>query len=427
MKRKIVNAQLDYCPIIEALLFYVKLGIYFRGWTKIASKGWPHMKFGSRRTIIGVIAILAASLTGVALAAGQAGQAAQEPRPQMAEVAFKNVTVLKGIPVDEFMDTMGMISAALGLNCLDCHVADADKSWDRFALDTPMKVTSRKMINMVAGINKDNFSGVRNVTCWTCHRGDLKPSTLPNLEVQYSAPTQDANDIRINPSSPPGPAPDQVFNKYIQAVGGAQRVAQLTSFTAKGNYEGFDTHHTKVPVEIFAKSPNQRTVVTHAAFADRVSAYNGTVGWVAAIEKPMPLMPMTGDNLTGLKIEAMACFPGQLKSIAANWRSSTASIGDKDVTVLQGTNPRQPPVNLYFDQTSGLLVRLVRFNDTPIGRVPTQIDYTEYKEVAGVKLPNKWTSTWTDGQVHWEMTDIQANVQIDAAKFDRPAPAAMRK
>ena len=57
----------------------------------------------------------------------------------------------------------------------------------------------------------------------------------------------------------------------------------------------------------------------------------------------------------------------------------------------------------------------------------TQIDYTEYKEVAGVKLPNKWTSTWTDGQVHWEVTDIQANVQIDAAKFDRPAPAAMRK
>src|SRR2546425_13045177 len=77
MKRKIVNAQLDYCPIIEALLFYVKLGIYFRRWTKIASKGWPHMKFGSRRTIIGVIAILAASLTGVALAAGQAGQAGE--------------------------------------------------------------------------------------------------------------------------------------------------------------------------------------------------------------------------------------------------------------------------------------------------------------------------------------------------------------
>ncbi len=384
------------------------------------------MKFGSRRTISCVIAMVIVGVSGLALA-GQGQQAAQDPKPQMAEVAFKNVTVLKGIPVDEFMDTMGMISAALGLNCLDCHVADADKSWDRFALDTPMKVTSRKMINMVAEINKANFAGVRNVTCWTCHRGDLRPSTLPNLTVQYSAPTEDPNDVRLVPNSPAGPAPDQVFNKYIQAVGGAQRVNALTSVVEKGSYTGFDTHHSKVTVEIYAKTPNQRTVVTHAAFADRVSAYNGTAGWIAAIEKPMPLIPLTGDNLTGLKIEAMATFPGQLKSMAATWRSSTTSIGDKDVTVLQGTNPRQPPVNLYFDQMTGMLVRLVRFNDTPIGRVPTQIDYTAYKEVAGVKLPYKWTSTWTDGQVDWEMTDIQANVAIDAAKFGKPAPAATRK
>src|SRR5215510_12526369 len=221
-----------------------------------------------KRITLGAIELLCICLLGATFSMAQTGQA---PKPQMAEEAFKNVTALKRIPVDEFMDTMGMISAALGLNCLDCHTPDSDQAWTKFAIDTPMKVTSRKMIQMVAAINKDNFSGVRNVTCWTCHRGDLKPSTLPNLEVQYSAPTQDANDIRITPSSPPGPAPDQVFNKYIQAVGGAQRAAQLTSFAAKGNYEGFDTHHKKVPVEIFAKSPNQRTVVTHAAFADRVS------------------------------------------------------------------------------------------------------------------------------------------------------------
>jgi hypothetical protein len=343
----------------------------------------------------------------------------------MAEEAFKNVTALKGIPVDEFMDTMGMISAALGLNCLDCHTPDSDQAWAKFAVDTPMKVTSRKMIQMVAAINKDNFAGVRNVTCWTCHRGDLKPSTLPDLTVQYSPPTEDANAVQIRPGSG-GPSADEVFNKYYQALGGTQRLAALTSFTAKGTYDGFDTHHTKVPVDLYAKAPNQRALIIHTTFADRTWSYNGEEAWVAAIEKPMPLLPLTGGNLDGQKIEAMMSFPMQIKQAYSTWRVGTATVGDKDVRVLQGTKPRQQPLNLYFDD-SGLLVRMTRFADTPIGRVPSQIDYSDYRAVAGVKIPFKWVETWTDGQVTIEWTNIQPNVAIDAAKFGRPAPAQTRK
>jgi len=111
---------------------------------------------------------------------------------------------------------------------------------------------------------------------------------------------------------------------------------------------GFDTHRTKVPVEVFVKAPNQRTVIIHAAFADRVSAYNGREGWVAAIEKPLPLMPMTGGNLEGQKIEAMMSFPAQIKQAFNQWRVSTTFIDDKSVQVLQGTSPRLPPLNFVL-------------------------------------------------------------------------------
>jgi len=376
----------------------------------------------TKRITLCVIAGALACLPGVTISRGQGGQA---PRPQMAEAAFKNVQVLKGIPVDEFMDTMGMIAAALGLNCLDCHTPDSDTAWERFAADTPMKNTSRRMIQMVSAINKDNFGGARGVTCWTCHRGDLRPSTLPNLIVQYSAPSEDPNDIQIRPGAGV-PSADEVFNQYYQAVGGTQRLASLTSFTAKGTYTGFDTHHSKVPVEVFAKAPNQRAVIIHTAFADRVWSYNGQEAWVAAIEKPMPLMPLTGGNLEGQKIEALMSFPAQIKQAYSQWRVGTASIGDKDVRVLQGLNPRQQPLNLYFDD-SGLLMRMTRFADTPIGRVPSQIDYSDYRTVAGVKIPFRWIETWTDGQVTIEFTEVQPNVAIDAAKFGRPAPAQTRK
>ena len=379
------------------------------------------MKFGSRRTILGVIAIGMVCLLGVSTTTrGQAAQAAQAPKPQMAEEIFKNISVLRGIPIDEFMDTMGMISAALGLNCLDCHTSDADKSWERFGADTTMKNTARRMIQMVNTINKENFKGVRSVTCFTCHRGDLKPKVVPSLIVQYSAPMEDPNEVEIPPNAKG--SPDEIFNKYLNALGGTQRLSRFTSYTAKGTYVGFDTHHSKVPVEIFAKAPNQKTFIIHGAFGDKTWVFDGRQAWAASVDKPQPLMQLNAGNLEGLKVEALVSFPTGLKANFAQWRVTSTSIDDKDVTVLQGTNPRQPPVNLYFDN-SGLLVRLVRFVDTAIGRIPTQIDYTDYREIAGVKFPFKITSTWTDGQATVELTDVQPNVNIDAAKFARPAPA----
>src|SRR5213083_2600655 len=379
------------------------------------------MKFGSRRTILGVIAIGMVCLFSVAtMVQAQAGQTAQPPKPQMADDVFKNVQVLKGLSLDEFMDTMGMISAALGLNYLDCHTSDADKSWERFAADTTMKQTSRRMIQMVNALNKDNFKGVRSVTCYTCHRGDLKPKIVPSLIVQYSAPFEDPNEVEIPPDSKV--SPDAVFNKYITSLGGAQALGRFTSYSAKGTYVGFDTHHSKVPVEIFAKAPNQKHFVIHGAFGDKTWVFDGRQAWVASVDKPQPLMQLNAGNLEGLKVEALVSFPTGLKANFAQWRVTSTSIDDKDVTVLQGTNPRQPPVNLYFDD-SGLLVRLVRFVDTAIGRIPTQIDYADYREVAGVKFPFKITSTWTVCQATVELTDVQPSVNIDAAKFARPAPA----
>jgi len=383
------------------------------------------MKSGSMRILIGVImATLAMCLLGVAFARGQAAQTApagQAQRPQMAEEVFTNVQVLKGIPVDEFMDTMGMFAASLSLNCIDCHVAESVDKWERFADETPLKWTARTMVQMVTAINKQNFKGVRSVTCYTCHRGDLRPKVVPSLVVQYSAPVEDPNEVEIPPNAK-GPSPDEVFNKYVQALGGAQRLASLTSFSAKGTFIGFETEQTKVAMDLLAKAPAQRTMIVHTRLGDSTRVYDGRAAWVAAPDKPLPLMTLTSGNLEGAKIDAIVQFPAQIKQAFAQWRVGATAIDDKEVVVLQGTNPRQPPVNFYFDG-SGLLIRVVRLVETAVGRVPTQIDYSDYREVAGVKMPFHWTTTWTDGQANVDLTEVQPNVTIDAAKFARPAPA----
>ena len=348
-------------------------------------------------------------------------QAGQQQRPQMAEEVFKDVQILKGIPVDEFMDTMGFFAASLSLNCTDCHSPESASSWAKYADDTPLKRTARRMMLMVATINKTNFAGARAVTCYTCHGGQQSPKVVPSLSVQYGAPTEDPNDVEIRGQG----SVDPIFDKYIQALGGAQRLASVTSFAAKGTYSGYDTDHQKVAMEIFAKAPAQRATVVHgigAGNGESVRTYDGRAAWLASPDKPVPLMALTGGNLEGARIDAILSFPAQIKQAFSQWRTGMATIDDRDVQVVQGTNAGQPPVKLYFDPESGLLVRLVRYSESPIGRVPTQIDYSDYREVSGVKMPFRWTVTWTDNKSFTELSEVQPNVTIDAAKFARPTP-----
>jgi outer membrane lipoprotein-sorting protein len=279
------------------------------------------------------------------------------------------------------------------------------------------------MIAMVTGINKAYFGGKREVTCYSCHRGGDRPLVTPSLAEQYGppAPPREPDEI-LQPAPRPVP-PEQVLSKYIEAVGGAQKVAALTSFSAKGTFQGYG-ETDKQPVEIFAKAPAQRTMIVRGPSGDTTTTFDGRAGWIAApaTDKPVPITELTGGELDGAKLEAMLSFPGQIKQALSQWRTGRPSeIDDQEVQLVQGTNDGRYPVNLYFDAKTGLLLRMVRFTDATVGLNPTQVDYADYREVAGVKIPFKWTLTWTDGRSVIELSDVQPNAAIDPAKFAKPA------
>jgi len=376
-----------------------------------------------------LIALAAAVLVCLITIAPAAGQQATAEKPQMVEDVFKNVQVLKGIPVNQFMDTMGFFAAALGLNCTGCHVPESLQDWAKFAEDIPRKRMARQMIVMVNGFNKTGFGGRRMLTCWTCHRGTQAPEVIPSLAAQYTIAPEDPNAIDIVPDGPKEPTADQLLDKFIQASGGAQRLAALSSWTAKGTIEGFDTYHMKVPVEIYAKAPAQRTMISHAQIGDTSIVFDGSAGWIAALDRPVRLIPMLpGPEFDGGKLDAVLGFPGGIKQALTDWKVGfpATTIDDKVVNIVQGMGAGKTRVKLYFDEKTGLLTRQVRYADTPVGMVPTQVDYADYREVAGVKLPYHIVITWTDGQSDIQLTDIQANARIDVAKFAKPAPATAK-
>ena len=370
-----------------------------------------------KKTIFGAAVLVHIGVLGMAAAARQAPAPAQP----MAEQVFKNIQVLKGIPADEFMDTMGMFASSLLYDCTGCHVQEILINRDAFATPTPRIQRARQMVVMVNALNRMYFGGQTKVTCFTCHRADGFPEVIPDLALQYGdGPPQNPNSMTIFPQQG-GPSADQVFRKYIDAVGGTDRVSKLTSYTATGTYIGFNTGGATVPIEIYAKAPDQRASIVRVFDGDAVKVTDGRNAWAAEGWRQLPLMTFTGSNVDGMRFEALSAFPAEIQKAYKQWRVAAVTLGDEDVQLLQGMNPGQLPVNLYFDE-DGLLIRTVRWSSTSVGTVPTQTDFSDYREVAGVKMPFHQVVTWTNGQNTIELKEIRPNVTIDAARFARPAP-----
>ena len=388
------------------------------------------MKLQSRRTIHGAVGTIVMCLLGTPWAHSQTAKPGADQKPQMSEDAFKNIQVLRGIPVNEFMGTMGFFAASLGMNCTDCHGDESAGSWAKYADDTPLKQTARRMVLMENLINRSDFGATRMVTCYTCHRGVQHPEVTPSLAEQYGAPPPTDPDrvepLRNLPDTPAGA--EQILDKFIQAVGGAQQLAKLNSFAAKGTYSGFDTDFQKVPTEIYAKAPNQRTVINHLSSGDNTTTYDGHEAWIAGADRPVPLIMLASGDLDGARLDADLSFPAMLKQNLNNWHIGfpPVAIDNHTLQVVEGTAAGGTHVKLFFDKDSGLLVRQTRFLDTVVGLIPLRIDYSDYRDVSGVKMPFHWTVTWVDGQSTTDLTNVQANAPVAASKFVK-TPATMSR
>jgi hypothetical protein len=385
------------------------------------------MKFWPKVTLA-VAGLAVLSLSGALSGVRMFGQApakgkAAAPAKITAGDFFKNVTTptLKGLTPDDFILAMGVLTDDLGLDCADCHPgAGSDKA--DFVIDTPAKRTARKMIEMVGSINRNNFAGAQMVTCWTCHHGREVPATTISLDAVYSAPNSERDDVV---RAAPGQSATQILDKYIAALGGAQRLAGLTSYIETGKSVGYEGLGGEGEFTIYAKSPDQKTTQIsfkdHPERGDSIWAFNGRTGWIKTPRGLLGEYEVTGDGLAGTRFDAQMAFPGRIKQLFTDWRAGQVeSLGDRDFNVVQGGSARSLLATLYFDTKTNLLSRIIIYTPSPIGRAPSQVDLADYRDVNGIKFPFEYTFLWLDGRYTAKITDVKTNVAIDAAKFGKP-------
>ena len=332
------------------------------------------------------------------------------------EEVQKNIQVLKGLPESQLIPVMNYMSASLGVKCGYCHV-NKDNAWDFPSDEKAEKKTAREMVSMVTGINKTNFRGNTEVTCYTCHRGRTSPAGVPQLPLPEASPRPAENQGSAQRESLP--TTDQILDKYTQALGGPAAIEKLKSRVMKGTvttaaglsmgYELYQSGSDKVLALI---TPPQQPVVERG--------FNGSVGW----EKS----PKGIRDLAGGEVYYLRRYPDLSKDIKLKDQFTRLAVAGKDkingrdVYVVRGTTIDNRRERLYFDVETGLLLRRTSSPATPIGVIPEQVDFEDYRDVDGVKMPFTIRVSAIDPfySITRKFTEIKLNVPIDEKRFNKP-------
>jgi photosynthetic reaction center cytochrome c subunit len=375
---------------------------------------------GQARLTAGLALACAFLLGGMPLCGQTSPTQPAASKPGTTEEAYKNIQVLKGLPGDQLIPAMQFITSSLGVECSFCHVEGAFEKDDK-----KPKQVARKMMQMMFVINQQNFEGKREVTCYSCHRGSAHPVATPiiaeagTLTVLANLQNEDGHG-----SVPPaGPQAEQIFARYLEALGGAPAIEKLTSRVEKGT---INLSGRQFPIDIFSKVPDKRVSIIHLPNGDNITAYAGASGWTSAPNRQVREIPAS--EVASARAEADLQLPIHVKQLFSELRmGKPEKIGDHDVYVVSGLNAREPAVKFYFDEHSGLLLRVLRYADSPLGRNPTQIDCADYRDQNGVKVPFQRTIARPNSRFSIQIEEAHDNVPVDDAKFARPAEPSPAK
>jgi hypothetical protein len=359
--------------------------------------------------------------------------ASASPQEKTVEQVQKNIKVLNGMPQSQLIPVMNYIAASLGRRCNFCHV-NKDGQWDYASDEKPEKNTAREMIKMVLALHKQNFPGASEISCFTCHRGQNHPTNIPSLPLPLPSPrpagpapasggggtgAPPAAGPQATPSPTPAlPSADAIFTKYIEAIGGQANVDKIKSRAIKGSVA---QPNGILQFESLQAAPDKFYIVATVGQGTVERGFNGTVGWEKSARGVRQLSPV---EVAGLQSSVGLLRHIRLKEQFKSTRVRPAEkIGDRPVIMVIGTTLDDRQERLYFDAETGLLLRRVSYLPTLIGLIPEQIDFADYRDVDGVKLPFAITvsSIEVGNPVSTRnFSEIKLNPPVDDAKFNMP-------
>jgi photosynthetic reaction center cytochrome c subunit len=366
------------------------------------------------------------SLSSLGMAApSQTPAAPSATQEKTVEQTHKNIQVLKGLPDSQLGTVMNFVAVSMGRRCDFCHVNKAG-TWNWESDDKEEKLTARKMMTMVLALNKDNFRGTPTVSCYTCHRGRSTPQGIPSFPLPTPAPRPQAAATPGQGAATPSPTPapptaDQILAKYVEALGGQAAIDKMKTLVMKGTYAGFNG--VALPYEVDLAAPDKFYINVAAQQGTIERGFDGKAGWEKG---PRGVNELMNPVLDDLKSTFLFYRNIKLKEQFTRLRGGRKDkIGDRDVIMVIGTTADNRREQLFFDAETGLLLRRISYTETPVGVIPSQIDFEDYRDADGVKIPfSVKVSSVEPGLISTRnYSEIKLNGPVDDSKFKMPAAA----
>ena len=329
----------------------------------------------------------------------------------------KNIKVLNGTPQAQLFPTMRFMAASLGVSCEHCHVAK-DGNFDFASDEKESKRVARDMIKMTMVANKTTFGGKPEISCFTCHRGQVAPQNLPGLPVPHleaaGAPT--VPSLLPTPALPPA---DAIFNKYFVAIGADAAAGKIKSCVVKGSVVNASGSTGTYEAAQVIPGKVYETIITSRGTRARV--INNDRAWE---KTPYEIHPLEGlalkDASLALPLSVTIGLRGEYVKAET---TKMDQINDHQTYIVTATRTDGKRERLYFDAENGLLLRRISNTNTIVGVIQEETDYEDYREVEGVKLPTTIRVATVDSlnpTSTRKLESIELNVPIDDAKFTPP-------
>jgi len=340
-------------------------------------------------------------------------------QPGSAGAKRPSLRVLQALPEAQLFILMNLVADSLGVRCDYCHVQatpDLTKTpanvggwvWD--SDDKPQKRTAREMMRMVVALNAASFKGESRVTCYTCHRGVTKPVRTPPLPPPAWAGG-------LTPAAAVLPSADRVWTNYVEAVGSAGAGARGTGTVISGWDDRPEGRYGKVEVVVAGTDRYRITLSTPTGTISQ--GLDGDVAWASNDDA---VQRLSGDDIARMKRIAMR-YRAVRERPAALQIAGVERLADRDVYVATARVDPITTLTLYFDVATGLLRREGTTTETLLLPLMEQVEYDDYRDVSGVKLPFRVQTS--DGAPYDTVTrtflQIRRNVPVDDALFRPPS------
>ena len=335
---------------------------------------------------------------------------ATQTKTETAGQKFKSIKVLNDMPAEQMGKVMNMMAASLGVNCAFCHASN-DGDYEKEGFEH--KDMARKMLKMTFDLNKNYFDGRAEINCNTCHQGKSHPQ--PSFPLKPTI-------VEERPKQPDKkPTVDEILATYQTALGGKANLAKITSRQIKAQRVEPDGK-TFEDEGILQKGSKMllTTIYPSKQFGDYVikEIFDGSLAWKLGNGAKIELQ---ADETEQIKREAQLFANPNLKTIYPKMDFRFLDkIDGREVYLVSASLSETQRERLYFDVATGLLVRRAASTPTILGNFVYQVDYADYKDFGGVKLPT--VIKFAVPNISWtrKVLEVKNNVSIDDGKFNQP-------